>query len=59
MTAEQFAELSGALPSHQDEVMAAHQGQPSAEVQNATHGAAAPAPDYGVSDAGKYYPGGM
>jgi hypothetical protein len=59
VTEAQFAELSGALPGHQDEVMAAHQGQPSVEVQNATHGARVAAPDYGTDDAGKYTPGGM
>ena len=42
------------LPVHQDEVMSAHQGAPSIAVQNATHGAPAPEPDYGADDRTKY-----
>jgi hypothetical protein len=35
------------LPTHDDEVLAAHEGQPSITVQNATHGAGLPAVDRG------------
>jgi hypothetical protein len=54
MTEAQFAELRGALPGHADELMAGYRPEPSVEVQNQTHGAPAPAPDYGVADADKY-----
>ena len=39
--------LCGSLPSHQDEVMASHDGRPSVAVQSATHGAPMPAVDNG------------
>ena len=42
------AQMRGGGP-HGAEVMAAHQGAPSIAVQNATHGAPAPAPDRGTS----------
>jgi hypothetical protein len=47
---EPFEAISPGLPSHQDEVMAAHEGQPAVAVQNATHGAGAPAADHGTDD---------
>jgi hypothetical protein len=34
--------------THQDEIMAAHGGQPSIETQNRTHGAGLPAADHGA-----------
>jgi len=34
--------------THQDEIMAAHQGQPSIAVQSKTHGAGLPAVDRGT-----------
>ena len=39
--------LCGSLPSHQDEIMAAHGGQPSMAVQDRTHGAPLPSVDNG------------
>jgi hypothetical protein len=42
------------LPTHQDEIMASHEGQPSISVQSATHGAPLPAADLGESEAVKY-----
>ena len=51
---DEWAELRGALPDHATEVMSAHQGAPAVSVQNATHGAPAPAEDRGVPDAQKY-----
>jgi hypothetical protein len=38
---------------HGDEVMAAHQGQPSIAVQDRTHGAGIPAADHGLDDRAK------
>jgi hypothetical protein len=52
-------ELAGSLPTHQAEVMAAHQGAPSVAVQDATHGVPAPAEDRGTDDGQKYGPGGI
>lgn len=49
-----FADLCGDLPDHHSEVMAAHGGQPSPEVQDRTHGAGRPAEDRGLTDQGKY-----
>jgi hypothetical protein len=59
VTAAEFEAISPGLPAHEAEVMAGYRPEPSIAEQNATHGARAPAPDYGVDDAGKYYPGGM
>ncbi len=59
MTEPTFADIRGNLPEHQDEVMAAHEGQPSIEVQDATHGAGLPAVDRGHDDHAKYGPGGI
>jgi hypothetical protein len=42
-----WPDLAGSLPTHQDEVMASHQGAPSIAQQSATHGAPAPAEDLG------------
>ena len=39
--------LCGSLPSHQDEVMASHEGRPTVAVQSATHGAPLPSVDDG------------
>ena len=41
------AAMSPGLPYHEDEVLAAHEGQPSIAVQNATHGAGLPEVDQG------------
>ena len=49
-----FEAISPGLPSHQDELMAAHQGAPGVAVQNVTHGAPAPAKDLGQSEQVKY-----
>jgi len=49
-----WSELCGALPDHATEVMSAHSGQPSIEVQSATHGAPRPAEDRGLGDHHKY-----
>jgi hypothetical protein len=54
VSSAEFEAISPGLPSHQDEVMAAHQGAPSVSVQNVTHGAPAPEPDHGMSDREKY-----
>ena len=42
------------LPTHSEEVLAAHNGQPSQEVQDRTHGAGTPAEDRGLTEAEKY-----
>jgi hypothetical protein len=42
------------LPTHQDELMASHEGSPSIAVQAQTHGAGIPAVDRGQDDATKY-----
>jgi hypothetical protein len=54
VTAADFEAISPDLPAHEAEVMAAHEGQPSMEVQARTHGAPLPAVDEGVSDQAKY-----
>jgi hypothetical protein len=41
-------------PRHADELMAAHEGQPSLEEQDRTHGAGLPAEDHGTDDREKY-----
>ena len=53
-----WVDLAAGLPTHQDEVMAAHQGRPTMAVQDETHGAPAPEPDLGMDDHAKYGPGG-
>jgi hypothetical protein len=53
MTSPEFEALSPGLPSHRDEVMTGHPGQPSVEEQDATHGAGAPVADHGTDDRGK------
>jgi hypothetical protein len=50
-------DLAGSLPTHQAEVMAAHQGAPSMTVQSETHGAPMPEPDLGMDDHAKYAEG--
>lgn len=42
------------LPDHDQEVMASHEGSPSIEVQDQTHGAGLPEPDLGTDDRAKY-----
>jgi hypothetical protein len=49
-----FDDLCGALPGHHGELMTGHEGQPTVEVQDKTHGAGTPAADYGMSDTAKY-----
>jgi hypothetical protein len=41
-------------PTHQDELMISHEGQPSVAVQNLTHGAGTPPEDRGEADQMKY-----
>jgi hypothetical protein len=55
MTApDSFDDLRGGLPGHADELMTAHEGQPTVEVQDRTHGAGLPAVDNGPDDDTKY-----
>jgi hypothetical protein len=54
VTASDFEAISPNLPSHQEELLVAHSGQPSTEVQNATHGSPSPQPDHGTDDRAKY-----
>jgi hypothetical protein len=42
-----WQDLSGDLPAHSDEIMAAHSGQPTIAEQSATHGAPLPRVDNG------------
>ncbi len=44
---DSFDDLCGSLPSHQDEVLASHQG-------TGGTGVPAPEPDHGMSDQAKY-----
>jgi hypothetical protein len=53
-----WEDLAAGLPTHQDELETAHQGAPSLAVQDATHGAPAPAEDRGMDDHAKYAAGG-
>jgi hypothetical protein len=43
--------MAGPLPTHDDELMASHGGQPSVEVQARTNGAGLPPVDRGDGDA--------
>ena len=52
-----WEDLAGNLPTHQDEVQAAHQGRPTIQEQDHTHSAGLPAEDRG-SNPGYGY-GGM
>jgi hypothetical protein len=54
VTAGQFEAISPGLPSHAEELMAAHQGQPTMAEQSLTHGAPMPAVDNGTDDQSKY-----
>lgn len=54
-----FADLCGGLPDHHGEVMTAHEGQPTVEVQAATHGAGRPAVDNGPDTGPNKYGGGI
>jgi hypothetical protein len=47
-------DVAAGLPVHDDEVMSSHDGRPSIEVQNTSHGAGTPAPDHGASEQEKY-----
>jgi hypothetical protein len=51
---QDWADLDDGLPTHDDEMLAAHQGQPSISVQNRTHGAGIPPIDNGEDDQAKY-----
>jgi hypothetical protein len=53
VTAGDFEAITPALSDHATEVMSAHGGQPSIEVQDRSHGAGLPAPDHGQDDRGK------
>ena len=46
-TPDAWDELCGALPSHQDEIMASHQGRPTMAVQDRVNGAGLPPIDDG------------
>lgn len=54
MTHAEFEAISPGLPSHAHEVTASHEGQPTVEVQDRTHGAGLPAVDNGPDDDTKY-----
>ena len=54
-----FDELCGALPSHHEEVLASHSGQPTIAEQDRTHGAGLPAPDHGVAEGPRKYGGAI
>lgn len=54
MSSPDWAVMAAGLPTHEDEVMAAHEGAPSIGVQDRTHGAGIPAEDLGASEAVKY-----
>lgn len=45
--ADQWADLAGSLPTHDGEVMASHEGQPTVAEQDRTHGAGLPDVDLG------------
>jgi len=53
-TADTWESLRAGLPDHAGEIMTAHGGQPGSVVQDRTHGAPCPAPDYGADDHAKY-----
>jgi hypothetical protein len=54
-----WEELCGALPDHATEVMTAHEGQPTVEVQDQRHGAGRPAVDNGLDTGPNKYGGGI
>ena len=54
MTSAEFEAISPGLPSHREELMTGHSGQPSIEEQDRTHGAGLPTPDHGTDDRVKY-----
>jgi hypothetical protein len=54
VTADQFEAISPGLPSHQDEVLAGHEGRPTVAEQAVSHGAGIPAADNGMTDQQKY-----
>jgi hypothetical protein len=45
-----YVAASPQLPTHQDELMSAHEGRPTVAEQNVTHGAGIPAVDKGCED---------
>jgi len=47
VSSAEFEAISPGLPSHQDEIMTAHQGAPPLAVQDQTHGVGIPAVDLG------------
>jgi hypothetical protein len=57
-TPASFDDLCGGLPDHHSELMTAHEGQPTVETQDRTHGAGLPAVDRGTPDNVKYGSGG-
>ena len=59
MSTQDWRDLAGDLPVHQDELMSAHGGQPTMQVQDITHGAGRPGVDNGTDEAAKYASGGM
>ena len=52
--ADTWPGLAGGLPTHWDEVMAAHTGRPVLAEQDRTHGAGIPAADRGADEKAKY-----
>jgi hypothetical protein len=54
VTSPEFEAISPGLPSHQDEVMASHQGQPAIAGQDKRRGAGLPAEDRGQDETAKY-----
>jgi hypothetical protein len=54
-----FGDLCGALPDHHGEVMTAHEGQPTVEVQDQRHGAGRPAVDTGLAEGPRKYGGAV
>ena len=49
-----FADLCSGLHDHHSELMTGHEGQPTVEVQDRTHGAGKPAVDQGMTEQAKY-----
>jgi len=47
-TPDAWGEMCGALPTHQDEIMASHEGRPTVAVQNRENGAGIPPTDNGL-----------
>lgn len=59
MTSPEFEAISPGLPSHADELLAAHQGRPTPAEAVDRGVTPAPAVDRGIADDVKYTQGGM